>query len=142
METVTSPNYTELFREYVKAEFNRDAEEVNAIWFKDEDRCFPAEYMGDELLKDIADKFGQVFDFLTSLLEKDGYRQTDFRTVIESSYEMETIVVVIFKDRVVHYETTKAWYFTFKDDVEFNKWVSETLEQWKKKLADIPLSSP
>jgi hypothetical protein len=48
---------------------------------------------------------------------------------------MESIVVVIYNNKVVHFEGIKAWHFMFKDDEEFNKWVSETLEQWKKKLA-------
>jgi len=134
METVTAPNYAEMFREYAKAEWNMDKETVNAIWLSEYDGCYPQEYIGDELLKDIEDKFGYAFDFLTSLLEKDGYRQIDFRTVVEPSYEMETIVVVIYKDKVVHFEGIKAWHFMFKDDAEFNQWVSDTLEQWKKKL--------
>jgi len=128
-------NYAAEFREFVKRNYGRSEEEIEAIWFRDNDGCYPAEYIGEDLLDDIMNKFYEPLDFIRSLLPN---HSKYIRITIMPSYESITFYVVTYMEEIVLEEDFwKAWHFWFDGDGEFNEWVEETLKKWKDRIRNI-----
>lgn len=136
VEIVESPNYAEAFRRYIEENYGRSREEIEAIWFKDNEGCYPEEYIGEDLMNDIINKFYEPLDFVRHLLEKEGIvKPFDIKITVMPSYEDATVYTVTYKGEVVLEEgIRKAWHFWFGSDKEFNEWVEETLREWMKKI--------
>lgn len=129
-------NYADEFRQYETEECRRDVEETNAVWFKDADGCYPVGYLGEDLLNDIMTKFYEPLSFVRELLEDEMKRSPlHIRIAVMPSYEDHTFYVVTYDGRVVLEQNgEKAWNFFFERDQDFNKWVEETLERWRRKI--------
>jgi len=108
---------------------SKDLEEVNAIWFKDNQSCFPAEYMGDDLMCDIIDKFWYPYEFIAELVEETNKTLgQNIRIVVMPSYEDTTSIAIHDGKKVFIEEHVKAWNFFFETDKDFDEWVEARLK--------------
>jgi len=121
------------FRDYMVKEQEWCRDEVKAVWFKDGDGCYPAEYIGDDLLGDIIDKFYYPYAYLRDLLAKK-YPNVNIYIVVMPSYEDHSQIVVYAGDRVLLTDDEKAWHFFFETDKDFDEWALENLGIIERKL--------
>jgi hypothetical protein len=123
-------SYADQFREFEENE-DKSKEEINAIWFRDNGGCYPEEYLGEELMSDIINKFYEPLSFIRSLLEKEQAKTLDIKITVMPSYEDRTYFTITLDSKKVLIESSwKAWAFWFTDD-EFNQFVEEQLRIWK-----------
>lgn len=132
-------NYAEEFRKFMQ-EHGKDLDEISAVWFSDAQGCYPEDYMGDDLMIDIIDKFWYPYEFIIEHIEgKHELERHPLSCTIMPSYEDTTTVVVHNGDRVLLQEWTKAWNFFFESNEDFNKWAEDAVKQIEAKLGYVSI---
>lgn len=124
--------YADQFREFLKNELSMEVWEANAVWFTEPDgHCYPAKYLGEELMVDIMNKFYEPLSFVREQLPAE--ERNAIRITVSPSYEDVTEYVVTYRNAIVLKEDScKAWHFWFESDKKFDEWVATELERWKK----------
>jgi len=127
--------HKEKFIQHVEDSFEWDREQIEAVWFKDNEGCFPSDYLGDDLMNDIINKFYAPFDYVVSIIEKEfKLNTTVMRINIMPCFEDSTYTVVHDGEKVYIADGTKAWYFWWKDEKEFDEWVDEQVNKIRSRL--------
>jgi len=121
--------FVKAFRKFIDEETGYDEDCVDNMYLKDPGGCVPEEYIGDDLLQDIKDKFYFPHRFVADFVEMelnlmDKHKEFIF-TCIDPSYEDRTIVLVTFKDIIVFHGGDKAWNFWFHSEEELERYLED-----------------
>jgi hypothetical protein len=101
---------------------------AQAVYLKDPDGCMPDDYIGDDLLMSIREKFWYPVRWILEYaaeIAAPAVPLHEFGIVIDPSYEDRTDVLVFYRDRVLFHDSWKAWHFWWPSDQEFERWATE-----------------
>jgi hypothetical protein len=84
---------------------------LTKMYLEDPNGCVPEAYLGDDINKNIYDKFYAVLD---SVREETGNR--DIEIYIDVSYEDSTKYMMVLGDRVLLKDYRKAWNFWWETE--------------------------
>lgn len=125
--------YKERFIKYAE-DFGFDEEGAEEIWFTKNEGCFPEGLIGDDLMKNIIDKFYVPLAFVGDLLRDSLGLPSSVSVTVMPSYEDSTFYTVTYKHLLLEEGDEKAWNFWFANDDEFDRWVEDRLERWSMQL--------
>lgn len=136
-------NHAEAFRRFVKEQQpSMDEEEIKAVWFEENDGCYPSAYISEELLSDIHTKFYYPLAYLRHLIKEKHprYKKESLLIAVDPDYMNNTTAVLHVKDTILLREVDRAWHYYWETDYEFNDWVATGVEIIESKLPiDFPL---
>ncbi len=104
---------------------------IKKLYLDSQEGCVPDEFIGEELLYAVKEKFYAIFSVIrdkvaADYLHKKNIHCPPISILIEASYEDVTYVVVLFQNAVISEYNAKAWNFV---------WISP--EELQKEMADL-----
>jgi len=114
-----------------------DPEAFEKLYIGDKDSCIPEEFIGEDLLLDIKEKFYSIFHPIREQLEKEKIAKKPIYIFVDPSYEDVTAAVITYGcDELlcVYYE--KPWHLNWDSTVEMEKELNEIYEEIKRKLTE------
>jgi len=117
--------FVERLKDYLN-DNGQDADEfLKGNYFECNNGCVGEDYIGDDILQSIIDKFYYPFRTVADVLQEEVPKQCIIWVYVQPSYEDRSVVHVILYDKdsptgvkeiVIHSHISKAWNFIFVDE--------------------------
>ncbi|MGH7771439.1 MAG: hypothetical protein ACREQA_04310 [Candidatus Binatia bacterium] len=103
-------------------EAHGDRSAFGRLYLEEPDGCVPEEFVGDDLMSAIKDKFYWPLDAVRNQLEREFGRERSMWIHIDPTYEDTTYALLTLEDEhLLHTYCAKAWKFWWPNEAEMKK---------------------
>lgn len=122
--------HSEKFRKFMRNQ-GYFCDKINAVWFTSNyGYCYPEDYIGENILNDIIDKFYYPLQYLKETVEKKHPELNgQIYIIVMPNYEGCTYYTMHTETKVLLTDGEKPWNFSFDSEKEFDEWAEQTLNR-------------